>query len=113
MWIDEFLKDDEMSKAAAAGWGGDRYAVYQGPSPTDVCVLQLSVWDTPADAREFADAYARRSSLRYGMARTPAGPQPWHTGEGDVVIDQRGNRVVIIEGIPPAADDAALMKMLW
>jgi hypothetical protein len=111
--LDEFLKADDVSKAAAAGWGGDRYVVYQGPNPTDVCVVQVSAWDTPEDAREFADAYARRSALRYGIARPPIGPQPSRTGEGDIVIDQRSNRVVILEGVPASTDIAALMKTLW
>jgi hypothetical protein len=73
----------------------------------------LSTWDTPADAREFADAYARRSALRYGIPQAPIGPTPWHTREGDLAIDQRGSRVAIIEGIPARADAAALMAMLW
>jgi hypothetical protein len=65
--LDEFLKAPETSRAAAAGWGGDRYAVYEGPSATDACLVQMSVWDTPADAREFAQAYSARSALRYGI----------------------------------------------
>jgi hypothetical protein len=111
--LDEFLKAPETSQAAAAGWGGDRYAVYQGPAPGDVCLVQVSAWDTPADAREFADAYARRSGLRYGVTPGPNGPQPWRTAEGGVAIDLRGNRVVIVEGIPAAANGAALVARLW
>lgn len=111
--LDEFLKTPDVSAAAAAGWGGDRYAVYEGPSSGDVCLVLLSTWDTPADAREFADAYARRSALRYGVQQAPVGPRPWHTSEGDIAIDQRGSRVAIIEGIPAAADAAAVMARLW
>jgi len=111
--LDEFLKAPDVSTAAAAGWGGDRYAVYEGPASGDVCVVLLSTWDTPADAREFADAYARRSALRYGIPQAPIGPDAWHTKDGDIAIDQRGSRVAIIEGIPARANAAALMARLW
>ena len=40
---------------AAAGWGGDRYALIDGPSGAYALVL-LTTWDTPADATEFATA---------------------------------------------------------
>jgi hypothetical protein len=111
--LDEFLKAPDVSRTAAAGWGGDRYVVYQGPASTDVCLVLLSAWDTPADAREFADAYARRSALRYGIQQGAIGPRPWHTNEGDLVIDRRGARVLIVEGIPAAANSAALLAKLW
>ena len=111
--LDEFLKAPETSRAAAAGWGGDRYAVYEGPSATDACLVQMSAWDTPADAREFAQAYSARSALRYGIPQAAAGPAPQRTSEGGLIIDQRGNRVVLIEGIPAAANAAALVARLW
>ena len=40
---------------AAAGWGGDRYALIDGPGGAYALVL-LTTWDTPADATEFAAA---------------------------------------------------------
>lgn len=48
---------------AAAGWGGDRVAVYAGPD--GATVVQLSaLWDTERDAREFHDAFVRFTFLR-------------------------------------------------
>ena len=41
--------------AAAAGWGGDRLAVVEGPSGAWGVVIETT-WDTTADAVEFADA---------------------------------------------------------
>jgi hypothetical protein len=41
--------------AAAAGWGGDRYALLDGPSGAYALIL-LTTWDTPADATEFSTA---------------------------------------------------------
>ena len=43
---------------AVAGWGGDRVAVYAGPGASFSLAWRLS-WDSPTDAREFAEAYAR------------------------------------------------------
>ena len=40
---------------AAAGWGGDRYALIDGPGGAYALVL-LTTWDTPVDATEFATA---------------------------------------------------------
>ncbi len=42
---------------AAAGWGGDRYALIDGPDGAYALVL-LTAWDTPTDATEFATAAA-------------------------------------------------------
>ena len=41
--------------AAAAGWGGDAYALLEGPDSRHA-LASLSVWDTPEDAVEFGEA---------------------------------------------------------
>jgi hypothetical protein len=41
---------------AGEGWGGDRAVIATGPDDA-FAVSWLSVWDTPGDAGEFADAY--------------------------------------------------------
>jgi hypothetical protein len=43
---------------AAAGWGGDRVAVYSGPDGAFSLAWRLA-WDSATDATEFADAYAK------------------------------------------------------
>ncbi len=40
---------------AAAGWGGDRYALIDGPNGAYALVI-LTAWDTPADSTEFSTA---------------------------------------------------------
>ncbi len=47
--------DSTTSTAAAAGWGGDRVALIQGPAGATGVVLD-TVWDTRADATEFSAA---------------------------------------------------------
>src|SRR3990172_7807253 len=47
----------EDAAAAAAGWGGDRVTMYEGPDGAWLIVWSTA-WDTPADAAEFAAAAA-------------------------------------------------------
>lgn len=117
--LDEFLKSPAQSRRAAAGWGGDRFAVYEGPKG-EVLIASLSTWDTENDAREFFDAYVKRTGLRYPSARLLSNTQSeapdtrvLSTSEGEVVIALRGARVVILEGLRNTANADALLKMLF
>src|SRR5215813_1151466 len=113
--LDEFLKSASTSKQAAAGWAGDRYATYESASGQTTYV-SLSVWDTQKDASEFFDAYVKRSKLRYADARvTSERPTAWsaRTSDGNVTIELRGNRVLVVEGIPAKANSRAMMRVLW
>ncbi|RME02530.1 MAG: hypothetical protein D6805_09605 [Planctomycetota bacterium] len=38
---------------AAAGWGGDQYAVFHNPRTKQTSLLWYTYWDSPKDAREF------------------------------------------------------------
>src|SRR5438128_7048667 len=67
--LDQFLKSPAESRRAAEGWGGDRFALYEGPR-SEAMLVSLSVWDTESDAREFFDAYVKRTELRYPDARS-------------------------------------------
>jgi hypothetical protein len=113
--LDEFLQAKADSQRAAAGWGGDRYAVFTGPRPGDTVVALKTVWDTDADAREFFDAYALRTTKRYGLepaAPDAEGRRAWATPEGGVHVELSGRSVVIIEGVPEGAKAEALSKAL-
>lgn len=119
--LDEFLKSDAESERASAGWAGDRYAVYEGPKAGEVLMVQRTAWDTEKDAQEFFDAYAKRTARRYAgaaEAETPTTTGPitrrvWHTNEGDVMMQRRGQTVVIAEGLPEKANAQALMETIW
>ncbi|MGB7925700.1 MAG: hypothetical protein WCF57_20855 [Pyrinomonadaceae bacterium] len=116
--LDEFLKSATESKRAAAGWGGDRYSVYEGPKPGDIFIAQLSSWDTETDAVEFFNAYAKRTELRYKDAAPTEHDKTglmraWRTGEGAVVMERRGPRVLIVEGVPESANIQSLTSALW
>jgi hypothetical protein len=130
--LDQFLNASSESRRAATGWAGDRYALYEGSKPGEVLIAQLTAWDTPADAREFFDAYTKRTWRRYPRAEAAElqaaeernadnadDPSPtterheWYTNEGRVVVELQGARVLIIEGIPDNSDTKALLKACW
>jgi hypothetical protein len=125
--LDQFLNAPAQSKRAAAGWAGDRYALYEGPNGK-VFLAQVAVWDTENDAREFFDAYVKRTELRYPGAKEldSAGLEPgtrtsnlevqrsytWQTNEGAVAIELRGLRVIVLEGVPSGTDVSRLINSL-
>jgi hypothetical protein len=118
--LNEYLKTG--ADKAAAGWSGDRFAVYEDAKSGQVFITQMTVWDTQQDAREFFDAYAERTSKRYVMssqvmgAANSAGGQTkgWVTPrDGRVLVELKGNRVLILEGVPEKADAGALLKKVW
>src|SRR6266550_57118 len=118
--LDQFLNSPAESRQAAAGWAGDRYDVYEGAEPGQSMIAQTSVWDTETDAREFFDAYVKRTELRYpnlkllNDSQHPATAtfKPWQTDEGQVIMELRGLRVTIIEGLSQQVDANNLLKVL-
>jgi hypothetical protein len=116
--LDEFLNNTRESKQAAAGWGGDRFALYETGKAGEIFVAQLTAWDTPDDAREFFDAYAVRTSKRYSEAKesksnnADAEQIVWETATGRVAMELRGSRVAILEGIPAKKNVNTLLHMM-
>jgi len=119
--LDEYLKNENESRAAAAGWGGDRYAVYEYARSGEVMLTQSTIWDTEEDAREFFNAYAKRTGLRYKDASFLAptaesageSRRAWRTSEGVVNLERRGTRVIILEGVPANVRADKLLKQIW
>jgi hypothetical protein len=114
--LDQFLKSPAESRRAAAGWAGDRTAVYEN-TKGEILYISLSTWDTENDAREFFDAYVKRTQLRYPTAinssdaqRGAPGLQAFRTPEGVIAIELRGSRVTIAEGVDSEPGIDALLK---
>jgi len=55
--LQHFGVTQPLSSAAAAGWGGDRAVIAEGPDGEFAVAWRLA-WDSATDADEFADAYA-------------------------------------------------------
>lgn len=60
----------DAAAAAAAGWGGDRYAVVETEAGW-YRLIWRSVWDSEADAREFSDALKAYAGERFSGERNP------------------------------------------
>ena len=95
-------------RSAAAGWDGDRYAVFEGPNEK-IGIVWATTWDTPEDADEFARGYARYQTKK--VASDAKEPDAYTTAirranqGAEFLVERRGTEVVVIEGFPTAATD--------
>jgi hypothetical protein len=98
---------------AAAGWDGDRYAVFETPEKK-LGLVWFSTWDSPDDARELAEAYVRYQTRRMGKNAYQPEKIPdslWRCSDNVCqVVERRGADVVVIEGFPPAATESLLQS---
>ena len=119
--LDEYINNAAESKRAAGGWGGDQFALYESAGTGEVFVAQFTSWDTAADAREFFAAYLKRTWKRYPDAKTTEAisntergeRHEWKNASGRGVLELRGSRVLILEGIPAKANTTALLNRIW
>jgi hypothetical protein len=90
------------SSEAAAGWGGDRYELWQPrgledcAAPcrvADVLVMRW-VWDTAVDAREFERKLRQWIADGLGASRE-AGSGVWRLDESAVAVARRGGAVTL------------------
>lgn len=77
----------DVSSAAAAGWGGDRVALLEGPGGANGVVLD-TVWDTNAEAAEFSAAVDGLVTKLKAAGRSAAVLNP---GPNRVVLISAGN----------------------
>ncbi len=61
--------DDTTAQKAAQGWGGDHYQAFYNGSTRQTVLAAHWVWDTSADAREFAAAMRQYQDLRFRGAK--------------------------------------------
>lgn len=84
------------AEAVAAGWGGDRYAVFKRRDSDATLLLLRTSWDSEAEAREFAEAYRRLLTVK-------------HEGAPMVTrVEQQGTEVHVVEG----GDEASARALL-
>ncbi len=95
LFLEEHLGDRGKAAAAAAGWDGDAYRLLRGPAGE--ALVWVSVWDTEAEADEFAEAARAAYARRY-----PRGGRNLHVQRDTV----EGRPVVRILDLPPGADRA-------
>ncbi len=96
-------------KAAAAGWDGDKYAVFEGPGKK-LGLVWLSTWDSEDDAREFCKGYVSYQTTKVGRLGGHPNPIPdslWRNLDDQLyVVKRTGRDVVVVEGFAPAQTPA-------
>ncbi len=100
-------------KPAAAGWDGDRYAVFEGPDGK-LGLVWLSTWDTENDAREFQRGYARFQTTKLAQGATTPDDVPdalRRSFEGAAfAVERKGKDVAVVEGFPDEPTTALLER---
>jgi hypothetical protein len=98
--------------AAAAGWGGDRYWVWDRAGRAVAAIA--TTWDTDADADQFALTYEGTLAARFprGVAGTDAAAPDAMTittpGRRTIVVERHGRDVDVIDGA--AGDERASLR---
>jgi len=98
-------------KPIAAGWDGDKYAVFEGPDGK-LGLAWLTTWDTEDDARDFARQYARYQTTKMGEgvespAAFPDALRRPHAGTVSAV-ERRDKDVAVVEGFASEATERLL-----
>ncbi|BDG09192.1 hypothetical protein [Anaeromyxobacter paludicola] len=88
----------ETGAEAAAGWNGDRYALYEkaGEAPA---LLWLTSWDTDADAAEFESSAAAVQAHRGPQLRS-SGCRVYQRGARSDALCRNGRQVALVRDAP-------------
>ena len=69
-YISEYLDvelDEADSDEAAAGWGGDRYAIYWNEAQQQIVLLLRTEWDLASENNQFVQAYIEYATRKYDV----------------------------------------------
>jgi hypothetical protein len=119
----------ETSKRIYPNWrGGYYYSVRPKGNPgSPLQLVFVSKWASPKAADQFAAIYARGMQQRYKKVsaaadsnlptdlkelRTLGGDHTWNTEEGPVVIDVKGDTILVTESLEPALTDQFRREVL-
>jgi hypothetical protein len=101
---------------AAAGWGGDRYTVYERGADGRLLAVWATNWDTENDAKEFQAAYVKLLAKKYeGFEKQgdeKDGRVVYSTeDQGLVILERKGADLLILEGIDQ--DQLKVIPVIW
>lgn len=99
----------EAARNAAAGWDGDRFALWEDAAGKREILVWRSAWDTPRDARAFSRALAQFGETRWGGVFNGESPDDVAlvTGEVAARILLDGQEVLYVQAPDlPLADQA-------
>jgi hypothetical protein len=95
----EQFTDRATAERAAAGWGGDRYALLEDSAGRSALALKTT-WDSSQDAWEFFQAYGQTARSRYGPQARVTARDPTHealAGDGFAAsVALQGQDVVVV-----------------
>lgn len=96
----QFTMDEEKSKTATAGWGGDTYVYYATADLNDHLFAWRSTWDTPADAGEYFGMSRDYGLARWGIpVQNSDGSVTWDsTSDGRITMRLSGSDVLWVIG---------------
>jgi len=96
----QFRMDDEDSKTAAAGWGGDSYVFYSPTDSEDYLFAWRSTWETGQDMDEFFNQSREYGLARWGIPASNSSTAVTWESDADGVITMRrsGNDVLWLMG---------------
>lgn len=111
--VDENARqDDSTAQSAAAGWGGDEYVVLHNDSTGQTAFVMKTVWDTPKDADEFASAFEKYATDRFGVSPTQQGDTTtWSYPDGMSSLVHSGDTTIWITA-PDAATAQTISGMV-
>ena len=95
IWLAAGSPATATSTAAAAGWGGDRLAVIEGPDGAWAVVLH-TVWDTQQDAIEFETAATLALRQASGISRIVPGEGGRHRW---IVVADRASTLRTVQNV--------------
>ena len=110
-YLDQQLPATTAARAAL-GWGGDRYAVYWNEATGGLVLALRLVWDTAADAAEFAAAYADYpAGLFDAPPQAQVGGSTCWVGDGAICFQQVDGESFVVRA-PDTATAAAVLAAL-
>jgi hypothetical protein len=108
---------EPAGRAAASGWRGDHYRIWQDPDGR-LAIVYLVAMESERAAGALGQACARAIEKRHPALSGRGTPGPstglvtWREGDHAFVVDQRGAEVLVIEQMPSAAADGA-REAVW
>lgn len=110
-YLDQQLPTATVDRVAT-GWGGDRYNVYWNAAEGALAMALRLVWDTPADALEFAQAYPDYPAALFEVeAETQPDASLCWTGDDAICFLQIEGESLVTRA-PDAATALALLQAM-
>lgn len=101
--------NQRMAETASDGWGGDAYAVYYNETSEGIAAVLQTVWDSTADANQFAQAFRNYAAERFGEPEVQNQTlTSWESPEGYVAFHQENATTTWM-----LTPDQATAQALW